>query len=286
MNLPDTVVSSIRSGRVVLFLGTGALAGSQNHEGNKIFSEDLLRDALSIEFLDGQYNQDPLQWVAELAISETNLGTVQDFIAEKLKDAQPAQYHRILPTFRWKAIVTVSLDRLAENIYEKSENRAQKLVPIISNNDQMDEKIISKNDLPLLKLHGCVTRTQDPKLPFILAADQYSTHKEGRDCLFKTFYEYCSEYTVIFIGKENRDSELRSVLLQTFNEVKNHPPYYLVRSRFTDTEKKLWESKGVNILEGSFEDFIQSIDKSIDKKIRPLAQALQIIDHPIERQFT
>jgi cold shock CspA family protein len=284
MELPDIVVSLVRSGQVVLFLGTGVTFGSLIPNRGKIPSGNSLRDTLSERFLGGQYSQESLQWVTELAISETDLGTVQDFMADQFRGIQPANFHLILPTFKWRGIVTTNFDRLVETAYEKSCNRVQELVPLISNNDRIDEKLQSVNSLALLKLHGCITRTQDSKLPLILTTDQYSTHREGRDRLFKTFYEWCYESTVIFIGGGSQDSELRSLLLQVLKEVKNRPLYYLVQSKVTTVEKSLWESKRITILEGELEDFLKSLDKAIAKNLRPLAQALQI-EHPIQRKF-
>jgi cold shock CspA family protein len=284
MELPDIVVSSVRSGQVVLFLGTGVTFGSLIPNREWTASGNSLRDALSQKFLKGQCSQEPLEWVTELAISATDLGTVQDFIAAQFRELQPADFHLILPTFRWRGIVTTNFDRLVETAYEKKRSRVQELVPLISNNDKIDEKLQSSNSLALLKLHGCITRTQDPRLPLILTTDQYGTHKEGRERLFKTFYEWCYESTVIFIGHGSDDPDLRSIILQVLKEVKNRPHYYLVQPQATIIEKSHWESKRITLIEGRFEDFLKFLDKAISKKLRPLAQALQI-EHPIQRKF-
>ncbi|MBN3947382.1 MAG: SIR2 family protein [Nostoc sp. NMS7] len=284
MELPEIVVSLVRSGQVVLFLGAGVSLDYQMPNRKHILSKESLRNALSQKFLGGQYSQESLQWITELAISETDLGTVQDFIADQFREIKPADFHLILPTFRWKGIVTANFDRLVENTYEKSKNRVQDLVPIISNNDRIDKKIQSANSLVLLKIHGCITITQDPKLPLILTTDQYTTHREGRDRLFKTFYEWCYESTVIFIGHGSQDPELRSILLQVLKEVNNRPSYYLVQSEVTHIEKSFWESKRISILEGGLEDLLKSLDQAILKQMRPLAQAFQI-EHPIQRKF-
>ncbi|MDF5712520.1 MAG: SIR2 family protein [Rhizonema sp. NSF051] len=284
MKLPEIVVSSVQYGQVVLFLGTGASLGRQVSNGKHMPSLDSLRDVLSTRFLNGQYRQESLQWITELAISETDLGTVQDFIANQFREIQPADFYSILPTFRWRGIVTTNFDRLVETAYEKSKNRVQELVPLISNNDRIDDKLQPSNSLALLKLHGCITRTQDPKLPFILTTDQYATHRENRNRLFKIFYEWCYESTVIFIGHNSQDADLRSLILQVLNEVKNRPHYYLVKSKTTEIEKSFWESKRITVLESGLEDFLKCLDQSILKNLRPLAQAFQI-QHPIQRKF-
>jgi cold shock CspA family protein len=284
MELPEIVISSVRSGQVMLFLDGSAFLNYQLSDKERVPSEDSLRDALSKEFLNGNYSEESLQWVTELAISETDIGTVQDFIADKFRGLQPAAFHSILPTFRWKGIITTSFHRLIESTYEKSNNRVQELVPIVSNDDRIDEKLQSVNSLALLKLHGCITRTQDPNLPLIVATDQYSTHGENRVRLFKAFYEWCYDSTVIFIGDKSNDLVLRSILLQVLKEVKNRPPYYLIKSQVTAAEKVLWESKRVTVLDGNYETFLNSIDRCISKNLRPLAQALQI-KHPIQKKF-
>jgi cold shock CspA family protein len=280
MELPEIVVSSVRSGQVVLFLDTEAMLDHQSES----FSEDNLRNLLSEHFLNGEYSEESLQWIAELAISETDIGTVQKFIADKYQEAQPANFCLSLPTFRWKSIVTTGFHRLIETTYEKSDNRVQDLVPIISNEDRIDREIKSSNSLMLIKLHGCITRTQDHKLPLILTTDQYSTHIENRNHLFKIFYELCSENAVFFVGNRSRDAGLRSILLQVLKEVKNRPPYYLLKSRISSAERSLWESKGITVIDHDFQEFTKSLEKAIPKNIRPLAQAIQI-DHPIQQKF-
>ncbi|MEQ8975556.1 MAG: SIR2 family protein [Coleofasciculus sp. C1-SOL-03] len=283
MELPQIVVSLVQSGQVVLFLGTGVTCGSIPNRGQIPFGDNL-RDALAEKFLNGQCNHEPLAWVTELAISATDLGTVQDFIADQFRELQPADFHLILPTFRWRGIVTTNFDRLVETAYEKKRSRVQELVPLISNNDKIDQKIQSLNNLALLKLHGCITRTQDSKLPLILNTDQYGTHKEGRDRLFKTFYEWCYENPVVFIGNSSDDPDLRSIILQVLKNVKTRPPYYLVQPHANKIEESLWESKGITLLKGRLKDFLESLALAIPKNLRPLSQALQI-QHPIQKKF-
>ena len=95
---------------------------------------------------------------AELAISETSLGAVQDFVAGLLSDLQPAPFHFKLPTFRWRGIATTNYDTVIETIY-RGGDRIQDLIPIRSDTDKIDELLRSPKDLALLKLHGCITRT-------------------------------------------------------------------------------------------------------------------------------
>ena len=225
MDLPDVLTSEVRSGRVVLFLGAGASIGAKLPNGSSPPLGLALRDKLSSNFLDGGYSEESLAWVSELAISATDLSTVQDYIDEQFHGLEPAEFHKIIPSFKWRGIVTTNYDRLLETTYERADNPIQTLIPFLSNSDRIDEKMRSPNHVGLLKLHGCITRTHDVDLPLILTTDQYITHRSGRNRLFKTFEEWGVENTIVFIGHSLQDSDLRAILLEVSQQIVNRPRY-------------------------------------------------------------
>ena len=65
-----------------MFLGAGACYGASHPDGDAIPSGDGLRDAISDRFLGGELKDRPLKVVADLAISERDLLTVQAFVRE------------------------------------------------------------------------------------------------------------------------------------------------------------------------------------------------------------
>src|SRR5215813_9710755 len=108
MEIPDPLPEQVRSGRVVLFLGAGANSDSRRSDGTSTPLGDQLRTALSKHFLRGKHANESLAWVSELAISASNLFDVQDFIAKQFEVLIPAEYHLLLPTFRWRGIATTN----------------------------------------------------------------------------------------------------------------------------------------------------------------------------------
>src|ERR1700712_2658841 len=110
MELPDALVQEAKRGRLGLLLGAGASIGAKSADGRVPPTGNGLRDALSDRFLGGKARDAPLAWVAELAISESDLGTVQEFIADLLRGLQPADCHRKLTAFRWRGIATTNYD--------------------------------------------------------------------------------------------------------------------------------------------------------------------------------
>lgn len=250
LSLPVALTEDIRRGRVVLLLGSGASLGAKNEAGRKPPDVRQLRDSLADRFLGGRYKDAGLAWVAELAISETDLATVQDFVAGLFQGMQPAPFHHSLANFKWRGIATTNYDLIIEAAYG-SGSPTQTLIPCVSDRDRIDEKLRCPGNLALLKLHGCITRTHDPEIPLILTADQYVTHRDGRKYLFTTLENWALEYPVLFVGSSGQDSDLRALLLEVSRQPATRPRFYLLKPGTTDTEIRFWESKRVTVIDGT-----------------------------------
>src|SRR5215469_6097512 len=209
MELHHDLIEQARGGRVVLFLGAGASKGAVNGQRKEPPLGDELRDLIVERFLSQKHAKDNLAWVTELASSTADPFRVQDFIAEQFADLRPAEFHHLIPSFRWRGIVTTNYDRLVEIVYGASPNPVQTVVPFLSNADRVDEKLRNPSAVALLKLHGCITRTHDINLPLILTIDQYATYREARTRVFQMFEEWASENTVVFVGHGLQDFDLR-----------------------------------------------------------------------------
>ena len=284
MEIPKALLSEIRSGRCVLFLGAGASKGARNSKGEQPPNGSQLKGMLSDRFLGGGYRERSLEFVAELAISETDLITVQDFVRETFEDFNPGDFHMLLPTIRWRAIVTTNYDRIIEEAYESEEDCMQSLVPFISNKERVDEKLRNETSLPLIKLHGCITRTRDESLPLILTVDQYVTHKDSRSRLFNMFEDLGYEYPIVFIGYGMEDHDIRAILQDLTRSNEGRPRYYIVSPDMTGPEERVWGSKRVTVIKGTFQDFIETVDRLIPRDRRRL-QLIGSTTHPIESKF-
>ncbi|MBD3351282.1 MAG: hypothetical protein GF364_07325 [Candidatus Lokiarchaeota archaeon] len=273
--LPKPLVDQVRNGRVVLVFGAGASIGAMHPEGKKIPIGSELKDQIGNKFITSYNNSyDSLTWIAELAQSSTDLFTVQDYIAEIFREFSPASFHRLIPTFVWRGIVTTNYDRIVEQAYEISDKRTQRLIPFLSNNDRVDEYIRDKSCLIYLKLHGCITNTHDDRLPLILSADQYAQYRENRSRLFQMFEEWAIENTLIFIGHSIQDPDLRTLLLELTQRIKSRPRYYLIRPNVRQEEIDLWARKNIKVIDSTFESFITELDSVINPSFRCLASKL------------
>ena len=284
MHIPDHLLDGVRSGNVVLVLGAGASLGAATPQGRTAPTAVELATLLSNKFLGGAHTDDPLQIVAELAISESDLSTVQEYIRSLFADLQPASFHELLPTFRWAGLATTNYDIVIERAYDRCKNRAQEPVPFIRNGDRVNERLRSHRSLMLLKLHGCITRTTDTTVPLILSVDQYLTHRAGRDRVFGHLKELSYEHPIVFVGHSLRDPDIRQLLLELGNS-DQRPRYYTVTPTATEPEKRLWDSKRISTLEGTFEEFLNALNDQISSPLRGVVPVPIVEDLPISERF-
>lgn len=285
MNIPTILADDITHGRVVLFLGAGASVGAKNPDGNSAPIGRQLGDLISDRFLGGKFKDRPLTTISELAISEADFVTFQDYVASVFKDLSPTDFHLLIPSFKWRGIFTTNYDELIEKTYTiKEGTRLQKPAIVRSNNDRLDELSREINTIPLVKLHGCITVTHDVKLPLILTTDQYIEHNKNRDRLFRLLYEWGNEYTIVFIGHALQDYDIRSVLAELNKLESSRPRYYTVSTSISPEEERLLDAKRITTLQGTFSDFLNSIKVAIPENKRILLSKVtgqQSMGHPI-----
>lgn len=284
MSLPKLLITKINQGRVVLFLGSGALYGA-DLPGKKIPLGNDLRDLLCDEFLNPNYMNESLAHVAALAISNSSLNDVQDFIKDYFSDLVPADFHNIIPTLRWRAIFTTNYDRLIEVCYESKQENTQSLSIILSNDDRLDETRIDTDKLPFVKLHGCITRSRDPRLPLILTVDQYNDHLVNRDRLFRHLYELAYENSIVFVGHSLQDANIRVVLNELQKECPQGQRHYLLKPGIDQLEVDFWGEKKITAFDCTFEDFLKQVDNSITSTERDLLLLTNNTSHPIQKWF-
>ena len=285
MDIPPFLISEVESGNAVLLLGAGASREATDGKGNSPPSGDGLARFLADRFLGGELADYPLNQVSEYAISETDLATVQDSIRELFDPFQPADSHLLMTTFRWRCLATTNYDLILERAYEKSANAVQQLVPFIENGDRLDERLRGENAVEYIKLHGCVTRTNNPHCPLILTTDQYVQYREGRSRLFERFKDRACERTVVFVGYGMQDPNLRAILLELDKDLPSRPRYYIVSPTISDVEQRFWESKRITSIRCSFGEFFSAIDAQTSSTFRGLRKTTPAAELAIAEKF-
>jgi len=285
MTIPKPLIDAIRSGQVVLFLGAGASLGA-SHKGNAIPpSGQKLADLIATKFLGPEFVGRPLENVAEIAISENNLFTIQEYIASIFNEFYPADFHKLIPTFKWQALATTNYDLIIERTYSEVERKLQVPEVFKKNGERIESKLKKLNSVVYLKLHGCITQIDDINIPLILTPEQYITHKKNRSRLFDRLTELAYEFPFLFVGSSISDPDIRSILIQLNELEEAKPRSYLIAPQVTDPEQRFWAGKKITTIKMPFEEFLNTLNVKIPKELRVLATYLEEVEHPVQSRF-
>ena len=284
--LPKALIDGIKDGRIILFLGAGAAFDCLHKESKKPPTGTQLANLIAEKFLGEEYLNRDLQYVSELAISETDLFTVQKFISDIFKEFKPGEHHKLVPMYKWHSLYTTNYDLIIEEAYDRNHSRQQELATFVKNGEKISDKMIFENSVMFNKLHGSITDIDDKDVPLILTADQYIEYKDNRDRLFKRLEEASYEYAIVFVGFSFADLDIRYALkhLEKLGNVR--PRSYMVGPYITDAEQRLWDLKKISSIKLSFKDFMNEIKSSISENQRILSSIKKDTNHhPITSKF-
>ena len=270
IHIPPVLIDAIKEERAVLFLGAGASKQGEHPEGKQIPHGDKLRDLICDKFLGGALKQKPLPAVAAMAASEASLFSFQEYIRELFLPFEPADFHLLIPKFRWRAIATTNFDLIIEKAYENVREPLQNLVKVVKDGDGFDKRLQKEIDpVGFFKLHGCIDSYTDSETPLILGTEQYASYSKNRTRLYSRFRDLGFECPVIFVGYSISDPHIQNILFDLTDSTIKRPPFYLVLPRIDAIETRHWARNNVDTIEATFEDFLGAIDQSI----LPLARA-------------
>jgi len=284
MDIPHHLVEQIRAGKAILFLGAGASKGATaSTEPKDPPSGNELGRLLSNKFLGGDSKDKPISVIGEYCIAESDLRTVQRYIAEIFDRYTPSSAQKAIADFRWAALVTTNYDQIIEKAYAANKDRLQSPVPIRRNSDRVDYELRAPDAVTLLKLHGCITMVDEVNYPLILTIDQYVTHRAGREKLFNRFTEYAGEYSVVYVGYQIEDSDIRAILLQLDKPEMSRPMQYVVTPNPSSRDQRIWAAKRITTIDGTFDQFMAALDAKIPKGLRGIKSTAH--SHPIAAKF-
>ncbi|RYE24092.1 MAG: SIR2 family protein [Sphingobacteriaceae bacterium] len=261
MIIPKYLLDQISEGNVVLFLGSGSSVGALHPNNEKIPIGQKLSDLLADKFLGNDYINQPLQYVAELAINESDLYTVQKYISDIFRKFKPNSHHKLIPTFCWKSIITTNYDLIIEDAYDSIVNSLQELAVFVKDGERVRDKITSDKSLPYYKIHGSINHIDDEGLPLILTPEQFITHQQNRTRLYSRILELGRDYTFLFIGFGFADYDIRLMLTELEKLKEGKPRSYMVGPFIKDEETRLWDKRKVTSIKCDFEEFLLELDK-------------------------
>lgn len=268
------VRGQIASGQAILFLGAGATIPAKGRSNTRGMSGNALRDRLFDKFLGGEGKSRPLNYIADRCTTVAGMGQVHRFIKELFVDLQPTPGHMAIPKFKWKGIVTTNYDLLIERAYERTADAQQSIERIIWDRDDFDAAIRNPTSVPLLKLHGCLNRINDPELPLVLSSHDYYKFRTNRGQLVSTFREWGSSYPVVFCGYSLADENIKEILFDLTDKFFHRPQYLIVDPGLEEGDIEYWKSLRFDCLPLSFDDFMAELQGIVSQAEITLTSAL------------
>ena len=255
MDIPHHLVEQVRAGKAILFLGAGAAFGASSPTAPKSPpSGKELGKLLSAKFLGEEIADKPLALIADYCIDASDLRTVQSYIADIFSSFRPSPTHKAVADFRWAGLITTNYDQIVERAYGDNPKRLQTPIPILRDIDRVDHELRGLDAIPFVKLHGCISLVQDINYPLILTIDQYVTHRARRENLFSRFAGYASQYSVVYVGYQIEDPDIRSILSDLNAADISRPRHYVVTPKPSPRDTKIWETKRITTLDGTFDE--------------------------------
>lgn len=269
--IPPVLLDAVRGQRAVLFLGAGASRKANHPKGLHIPQGNQLRELICDKFLSEDLKEHSLSHVAAMAASEAGLIPFQEFIRDLFLPFEPADYHLLIPRFRWRAIATTNFDLIIERAYEKSTEPLQDLVKTVKDGDKLEERLSKETDpIEFYKLHGCVDHFRDTEIPLTIGDEQYASYDENRKQIYDRFRERGENFPVIFVGYSISDPHIQRILFDLTDEKFPRQPFYRLSLRTNEYEERYWTQHRVFTIVSSFEDFLYTLNNEISPISRKL----------------
>jgi hypothetical protein len=205
------ILRKVAEGKVVLFLGSGINKGCVDSKGRDAPLGNELALLIKEKFFPDEEVPTDLPTICACAEVRESRRILERFIYDTLIDYKPSgSVLKQIPNFQWRRIYTTNFDRLLEQAYDEVPEKAQNLYPIYSDRDRQDFQL--GQDVPYLKLHGCITKLSSPDLPLILTPEDYAKYRENRKRLFRRLQDDLFDHTILFVGYSLTDPNLSSFL--------------------------------------------------------------------------
>lgn len=286
LELPPGFNQALQNKRVVMFLGAGASMEASGPNNTKMPSANALRDVLAQEFFGQKMEGYELQSIADMAILQHGQGIVFEKVRAILEPFRPSAAHKLLPRFHWRRLVTTNYDLLIEQAYAENTQRVQNVVPFVKNSEPIEE-MQWNTDRPvlLLKLHGCLNHLHDQNVPLVLSHEHYALHARHRYRLFDRLRDLAHESTIVFCGYRLGDSHIRKIVHDLQEEGVKRPMWYIITPTAIDPEVNYWASLNVQVIRGTFGQFMTALDRSVPEMWRALEPGAGLVEHPIQQHF-
>ncbi|RED37357.1 SIR2 family protein [Paenibacillus sp. VMFN-D1] len=277
MEVPERLISAIKSGKVVLFLGAGANYHGKLSNGGAIPLANSLSRLLCNRF--DIPESDNLTDVAELIEATYSRKELNRYVVELLTGAVASNAFNLISTFKWNSIYTTNYDLLVESAYKKP-HAIQNLKVYHTSDESID---LGENDVPLYKLHGCISKADSIEGKLIITPDDYAEFRKYRARLFNRLADQLYDKPFLYLGYGRQDPNFRTILAEVHDQMRGDiPEGFALFPGKTEHHDKVWNGKNVTLLDIDVDEFLEYLNNELSD--RDYSQKLEF-KFPISKQY-
>lgn len=231
MNWPKALVAELASRRCIIFLGSGASAGSLSNDGIKKpstwekFLTDLKGKMTSGDssLIDKMLTEKRYLEAAEIILHHVPPADFTSYIREEFVRPRykPSSIHESVLEIDPKIVVTTNYD----DIYD-TYCRLGSAVDGYNVCKYYEDHLVSDLRSPvrlIIKAHGCVSDASK----IILSRSQYFKERQGYENFFKVLESLFVTQTVLFVGYSLSDPDIQLILENSNISAKSTHPHYI-----------------------------------------------------------
>jgi translation initiation factor 2B subunit (eIF-2B alpha/beta/delta family) len=261
----EILATKLKNGELAAFLGAGISKTYKDPRTGKTY-QGLLDASSIVERLveKKSYLTKDLSFGQAFFLLKNQEGRTElernilDFIDKPGISPLPA--HELLANMPFSVFLTTNFDSLTEKSLTKSKKSYASIL------DDNDVPRWRGTQLPVIKLHGCITRPDT----LIAAEDEYipiGLKNPVVEALVKTLL---SKKTALFLGFALKDIDFKIIYDELMHNLKEHMPksYAIVHSA-TDYEIAYWKARGIEIIISDLTEFLRGLLRHTLKQQKP-----------------
>lgn len=274
--LLEDLFQKIYEGKLILFLGSGASVTDRN----RFLSKDI------IELYEAEINKsigtgDIVEFVDIL--SQTNYFSrrhFDNFVYELLKKLEPTEEHKILAKIPWQQIITTNMDILVERAYDEIRNTADFQWEIEKVRSKQEyNKFLAKNQIKLVKLHGCISDRN--AFPLRFSTEDFNQTKPFYKIVLNNLKSVSDRVEFISFGYSYSD-DFSKRLLSEFDkyDFRGKRWFHHIEPNVNQDRLEYYTSNKIRVIKCTFREFFVLYNKweTLNQELLVRSKAIAFID--------
>ena len=253
----DKIISKIRRGEIILWIGSGFSSLAGYPTGSQLVQ--IIKDELNFDEKQYFKNNSHLDEVADEFVQLRSRKELESILSKIFKEMpQNLMYHKIVSEIpQIEKIITTNYDKSFEYAYGND------IFPIISDKNF---SAIPRNKVSLLKIHGDI---DVPNSMIITKSDYRNYYDSGKeDLIWNEIKLLISKYSILFIGYSFEDSNVKSIFESILRRLGgSHKDCYLITRELPDHKQRYLLEYSIHYIQMSAQEAISNIQKEVEKNL-------------------